>query len=141
MFIVIILLFFASLWLGVFLCIERSNRRYFTRRFNYCRKESALHLVTLMTSTYQLTYETAIPLITLQWSCSTYQTLYLLLVFADPERQQYYYLPVGLKQSKFYVLESYLRGATASPPNFSCYMGPILSNGESYQSLVNIDFK
>lgn len=56
MFLAIILLFFTSVWLGVYLCIERSNRRYFARRFNYCRKESALHLVTLMTSTYQLTY-------------------------------------------------------------------------------------
>ena len=74
--IAIILLFFTSLWLGVFLCIEWANRRYFTRRFNYCHKESALHLVTLMTSTYQLTYETAIPLITLSWLCSRYQTLY-----------------------------------------------------------------
>lgn len=141
MFLAIILIFFTSLWLGVFLCIERSNRRYFARRFNYCRKESALHLVTLMTSTYQLTYETAIPLITLSWSYWSYQTLYLLLVFVDPESQQYYYLPVGLKQSKFFALESYLRGATTSPPNFSCHMGPILSNGESYQSLINIDFK
>lgn len=141
MFLAIILIFFTSLWLGVFLCIEGSNRRYFTRRFNYCRKESALHLVTLMTSTYQLTYETAIPLITLQWFCSHYQTLYLLLVFLDPESQQYYYLPVGLRQSKFSALESYLRGEVTYPPNFSCYMGPILSNGESYQSLVNIDFK
>ena len=136
----IILLFFASLWLGVFLCIEGSNRRYFARRFNYCRKESALHLVTLMTSTYQLTYETAIPLITLQWFCSYYHTLYLLLVFVDPESQHYYYLPVGLKQSKFYALESYLRGATTFPPNFSCYMGPILSNGEPYEALINTDF-
>ena len=138
MFLAIILLFFTSLWLGVFLCIERSNRRYFTRRFNYCRKESALHLVTLMTSTYQLTYETAIPLITLQWSYWPYQTLYLLLVFLDPESQHYYYLPAGLKQSKFYALESYLRGATTFPPNFSCYMGPILSNGESYDQLIHL---
>lgn len=141
MFLVIILLFFTSLWIGVFLCIERSNWRYFAHRFNYCRKESALHLVTLMTSTYQLAYETAIPLITLQWSYWPYQTLYLLLVFLDPESQQYYYLPVGIKQSKFSALESYLQGEVTSPPNFSCYMGPILSNGESYQSLVNIDFK
>ena len=141
MFLAIILLFFASLWLGVFLCIEGSNRRYFTRRFNYCRKESAMHLVTLMTSTYQLTYETAIPLITLQWFCSYHQTLYLLLVFVDPESQQYYYLPFGLRQSKFSALESYLRGEVTSSPNFSCYMGPILSNGESHQSLINIDFK
>ena len=110
----------------------------FARRFNYCRKESALHLVTLMTSTYQLTYETAIPLITLQWFCSYYQTLYLLLVFVDPESQQYYYLPVGLKQSKFSALESYLRGVTTSPPQFSCYMGPILSNGESYDHLIHL---
>ena len=138
MFIAIILLFFTSLLLGVFLCIEGSNRRYFTRRFNYCRKESALHLVTLMTSTYQLTYETAIPLITLQWFCSYYQTLYLLLVFVDPESQHYYYLPVGLRQSKFYALESYLRGEVTSPPNFSCYMGPILSNGESYDQLIHL---
>lgn len=135
--IAIILLFFASLWLGVFLCIEWANRRYFARRFNYCRKESALHLVTLMTSTYQLTYEAAIPLITLSWLCSTHQTLYLLLVFLDPDSQQYYYLPVGIKQSKFFALESYLRGEVASPPNFSCYMGPILSNGESYDRLIN----
>lgn len=135
--IVIILLFFASLWVGAFLCIEWANRRYFTRRFNYCRKESALHLVTLMTSTYQLTYETAIPLITLSWLCSTHQTLYLLLVFLDPDSQQYYYLPVGVKQSKFFALESYLRGAMTSPPRFSCYMGPILSNGESYDRLIN----
>lgn len=109
MFIAIILIVFTSLWLGVFLCIEGSNRRYFTRCFNYCRKESALHLVTLMTSTYQLTYETAIPLITLQWSYWPYQTLYLLLVFLDPESQQYYYLPVGIKQSKFSALERPLR--------------------------------
>lgn len=140
MFIAIILIFFTSVWAGTSLCIERSNRRYFARRFNYCRKESALYLATLMTSTYQLTYETAIPLITLSWTYWPSQTLYLLLVFVDPERQQYYYLPVGLKQSKFYALESYLRGATTSPPHFSCYMGPILSNGESYQSLINIDF-
>lgn len=137
MFLAIILLFFASVWAGTSLCIERSNRRYFARRFNYCRKESALHLVTLMTSTYQLTYETAIPLITLSWSYWPYQTLYLLLVFLDPESQQYYYLPVGLKQSKFSALESYLRGEVTSPPNFSCYMGPILSNGESYDQLIN----
>lgn len=51
MFIAIILIFFTSVWAGTSLCIERSNRRYFARRFNYCRKESALHLVTLMTST------------------------------------------------------------------------------------------
>lgn len=137
MFLAIILLFFASLWVGAFLCIEWANCRYFTRRFNYCRKESALHLVTLMTSTYRLTYETAIPLITLQWFCSHYQTLYLLLVFLDPESQQYYYLPVGLRQSKFSALESCLRGEVTSPPNFSCYMGPILSNGESYDQLIN----
>lgn len=137
MFIAIILVFFTSLWLGVFLCIERSNRRYFARRFNYCRKESALHLVTLMSSTYRLTYETAIPLITLSWTYWPSQTLYLLLVFLDPDSQQYYYLPVGIKQSKFFALESYLRGATTSPPRFSCYMGPILSNGESYNQLIN----
>lgn len=137
MFIAIILIFFTSVWAGTSLCIERSNRRYFARRFNYCRKESALHLVTLMTSTYQLTYETAIPLVTLSWDYWPYRTLYLLLVFLDPESQQYYYLPVGLKQSKFAKLENYLRGATTTPPHFSCYMGPILSNGESYDHLIH----
>lgn len=138
MFIAIILLFFTSIWAGTSLCLEWSNRRYFARRFNYCRKESALHLVTLMTSTYRLTYETAIPLITLSWTYWPSQTLYLLLVFVDPENQQYYYLPVGLKQSKFCKLESYLRGATTTPPHFSCYMGPILSNGEPYDHLINL---
>lgn len=139
MFIAIILIFFTSVWAGTYLCIERSNRRYFARRFNYCHKESALHLATLMTSTYQLTYETAISLVTLSWDYWPYRTLYLLLVFLDPESQQYYYLPVGLKQSKFAKLESYLRGATTTPPHFSCYMGPILSNGESYESFINTD--